>query len=452
MRRKGLVFFLFLIGLSIYSQDISGKWNGILKIQGTQLRIVFNIQKTDTGYVSTMDSPDQGAMGIPVAKTAYYNSILKIEMPDLGIKYQGSITAVGEFDGVFEQAGLSIPLKLSTENIEKEKVVRPQEPKKPYPYYCEEVKFKNKKDRIELAGTLTMPKKTGKFPAVVLISGSGPQNRDEELLDHKPFLILSDYLTKKGIAVLRFDDRGTAQSTGDFYSATTFDFVTDVEAAIQYLKNRKEIDKNKIGLIGHSEGGLIAPIVASKNKSVNFIVLMAGSMLRGDKQLLLQNNKILQALGISPEKIKEEQNLFKEAYKIILNEKLNDTELKESLTNWFKLKYPENYVKDLVDKFTNPWMVNFIRLDPKIYLQKVRCPILAINGSKDLQVPAKENLQVIKSVFGENKNITIKELENLNHLFQECNTGLPNEYAIIQQTISPKALEEIAEWVLKQIH
>lgn len=451
MKKTVILFFVILNSLSAISQDISGKWNGILNVQGTQLRLIFNISKTDKGYVSTMDSPDQGAKDIPVTKTSFHNSELVINITNLGIKYQGKINDAGDFKGVFKQAGLSIPLTLSTKHIEKEKVVRPQDPKKPYPYYSEDVKFENKKDKIELAGTLTLPKKNGNFPAVILISGSGPQNRNEELLNHKPFLILSDYLTRKGIAVLRFDDRGTAQSSGNFYNATTFDFVSDVEYAIKYLQSRKEIDKSKIGLIGHSEGGIIAPIIASKNHNIDFIVLLAGSMLRGDKQLLLQKSKIETQLGISQTKIDAEQNIFKKAYKMIVDKKLSDKELQDSLMNYFKLKYPENYANKLVKQLTHPWMITFLRTEPKNYLEKVSCPILALNGSKDLQVSAKENLQVIKTTFKQSKNITTKELENLNHLFQECNTGLPNEYGTISQTMSPIALSEIASWILKQV-
>ncbi len=216
MKKTLIILSLFLASLSIYSQDISGKWNGILKVQLTQLRVVFNITKTNSGYTATMDSPDQGAKGIPVSKISFDKSVLIIEVESIGAKYEGTLNDNGEFEGSFKQSGLSVPLMLSTKEPEKEKADRPQEPNKPYPYYCEDVKFKNDKDSIELAGTLTMPNKEGNFPAVILISGSGPQNRDEELLDHKPFLVLSDYLTKKGIAVLRFDDRGTAKSTGNF--------------------------------------------------------------------------------------------------------------------------------------------------------------------------------------------------------------------------------------------
>jgi hypothetical protein len=457
MKKTGLILFVLLTSLSIYAQDISGKWNGILKVQGTQLRLVFNITKTNNGYSSTMDSPDQGAKGIPVTTTSFDNSILKLEVSNAGIKYEGTLDKEGAFNGTFKQGGQSFPLILTKKKIEKEIVVRPQEPIKPYPYYSEEVKFENKKDKIELAGTLTLPKKNGEFPAVILITGSGPQNRDEELFGHKPFLVLSDFLTKNGIAVLRFDDRGTAKSTGDFKKATTFDFAKDVEYAIEYLQKRKEINKNKIGLIGHSEGGIIATIIASENKDIDFIVLMASSTLRGDKLLLLQKYKIETQMGVNKQLVDNNQQIFAGAYKIILNESLEKEVLSDTLSHYFLSKYgkalPENKKNALINQLTSTWMINFIRLDPAVYLEKVTCPILAINGNKDLQVPSKENLEVIENIFrkSENTKVKIKELEGLNHLFQECETGAPNEYATIEQTISPIALKEIMNWINIQV-
>jgi len=457
MKKTGLLLFAFLTSLSICAQDISGKWNGILKVQGTQLRLVFNISKTDKGYSSTMDSPDQGAKGIPVTSTNYENSILKLEVSNAGIQYEGTLDKNNAFVGTFKQGGQSFPLVLTKEGIEKEKVLRPQEPAKPYPYYSEEVKFENTKDKIVLAGTLTLPEKNGKFPAVILISGSGPQNRDEELFGHKPFLVLADHLTKNGIAVLRFDDRGTAKSTGDFKNATTFDFATDVKYAIKYLQTRKEINKNNIGLIGHSEGGIIAPLIASENKDIDFIVLMAGSTLRGDKLLLLQKYKIEAQMGINKQVIENNQQIFAGAYEIILNENFKKEVLPDTLSYYFISKYgktlPENQKSALINQLTSTWMINFIRLDPVVYLEKVTCPILAINGNKDLQVPSKENLEVIESIFkkSENTKVKIKDLEGLNHLFQECETGATSEYATIEQTISPIALKEILDWINIQV-
>ncbi|MFQ3181682.1 MAG: pimeloyl-ACP methyl ester carboxylesterase [Polaribacter sp.] len=457
MKKITLLLLTILSTLSMQGQDITGQWNGALKVQGIQLRLVFNVTKINSVLSSTMDSPDQGAMGIPTTTTSFENATLKITIANAKIEYEGTLGKDNSIVGTFKQGGQSFPMNLSKEIIEKEKLVRPQEPIKPYSYYSEDITFENKKAGIRLAGTLTLPKKEGVFPAVILISGSGPQNRDEELLGHKPFLVLSDFLTKNGIAVLRFDDRGTGKSSGDFKEATTFDFAKDVEYAIEYLQKRKEINKDKIGLIGHSEGGIIAPIIASENEDIDFIVLMAGSALRGDKLLLLQKYKIETQLGINRQLVENNQQIFAGAYEIILNQSIENELVSDTLSKYFTSKYgqalPEKQKTALINQLSSPWMLNFIRLDPVVYLSKVNCPVLAINGSKDIQVPPKENLTAIKnaSIKGGNINVTVKELPNLNHLFQECITGSPNEYAEIEQTIAPIALKEILNWIHLQV-
>ena len=455
---------IILMALASSAQDITGQWNGILKVGGMQLRIVFNITKTDNGYSSTMDSPDQGATGIPVTSATFENSILDLKVTNVGIEYEGEFKD-GFFMGTFRQGGQSLALDLKRDYIEKVKVVRPQEPVAPFTYYSEEVTFRNGKANIKLAGTLTLPQKEGNFPVVVLITGSGPQNRDEELMGHKPFLVLSDYLTRNGIAVLRYDDRGTAQSEGDFKTATSLDFASDVEAAISYLMTRKEINKKKIGLIGHSEGGLIAPMVASGSKDVNYIVLLAGPGIKGSQLLLLQQELIGRASGVSESDLQKSKEINSTAFDMVIKS-TNPEKLKSELTNYLTQKSKESpdsqkaaemsdsiMIKAQVDQITSPWMLYFLRYDPVPALEKVKCRVLALNGEKDLQVPPKQNLPAIKAavIKGGNSNVTSVELPDLNHLFQECTTGLPGEYAQIEQTFSPKALEEITRWIkLKQ--
>lgn len=458
-----ILLFTVLCSFSLMSQDISGQWNGTLNVHGTKLRVVFNITKTDDGYISTMDSPDQGAKGIPVSSTTFENSEIKFEIVNAGINYHGELKE-NEIVGVFKQSGMEFPLNLSREPIGKEAVKRPQEPSKPYPYYTEDVNFKNSKTDISLAGTLTLPTKDGNFPVVILITGSGPQNRDEEILGHKPFLVIADYLTRNGIAVLRYDDRGVGASTGDFNSATSADFATDVESAIVYLKTRKEINKKKIGLIGHSEGGLIAPIVASRSKDVSYIVLLAGPGIQGDKLLLLQQELIARVNGVSENDIKKSIQANAKLFEMVLNS--NDTqklkadltfEINEIMKHDTSATIPNGMTQDefvsmQVNQITTPWMQYFIKFNPAQTLEKVKCPVLAVNGSKDLQVPSKENLTAIKKALnkGGNKNVTTKEFPNLNHLFQETESGSPSEYATIEQTFSPLVLEEIAIWVKSQ--
>lgn len=456
---KPITLLTFLIYISTYGQDITGQWNGILSTQGIKLKVVFNIAKTENGYSATMDSPNQGAKGIPVTTTSFESSALKLTIANLGIEYEGMVEGT-TIIGNFKQAGQSFPMNLSRQEFEEEKIVRTQEPVKPYSYYSEDITFTNKKAGITLAGTLTLPKREGNYPALILISGSGPQNRNEEVSGHKPFLVLADHLTKHGIAVLRFDDRGVGESGGDFSMATSLDFAKDVEAAVTYLETRPEINKTKIGLIGHSEGGIIAPMVAATLKNIYCIILLAAPGIPGNELLLLQQERIGTASGISDTILKESITLHKGVFDIIMKSK-NQEKLKIKLADYLKQNSPSNTYQEInheklnsqIKQLTSPWMQYFIKHNPAKNLRKVKCPVLAINGQKDLQVPAKENLEAIRKALAKsgNKNSTLKELPNLNHLFQECNTGLPNEYGTIEQTFSPIALYILTDWISRQL-
>ena len=465
MDLRKIVFTLFtsIVCVAVSGQDIAGQWNGILKVQGIQLRLVFHIDKTDLGYTATMDSPDQGVNGIPVTTVSFEQANITLIIPSAKIEYDGVLGEDNSIVGTFRQAGQSFPLNLSKEIVEKEKLVRPQEPIKPYPYYEEEITFRNEKAGIDLAGTLTLPRKDGVYPVVILISGSGPQNRDEELLGHKPFLVLSDHLTRNGIAVLRYDDRGTAASKGDFAKATTVDFSNDAKAAVDYLLKRKEINHKQIGLIGHSEGGIVAPIVAANSKDVAFIVLMAGTGIPGDQLLLLQQELIGSASGVSEEELLKNKLFNRGAFDMVIHS-TDDDQLKKDLTEYIKkgfAEHPEEILQGMTaeenaamhaNQLVSPWMQYFIKYNPALILEKVKCPVLAINGEKDLQVPPKENLGPIAAALkkGGNKKVTIIELPGLNHLFQECTTGSPDEYAVIEQTMSPVAMAEILKWIQEQ--
>lgn len=464
MKTKILLFSLIMfLGNIAKAQDVTGDWNGVLKVGQSQLRLVFHITKAETGYTATMDSPDQGAKGIPMTKVTFENPKVVLELESAHINYTGTLVNPDSINGTFTQMGQVFPLNFTHKAIEKTETIRPQDPVKPYPYVSEDITFANPEAGITLAGTLTFPKKGGKYPAVVLITGSGPQNRNEEIMGHRPFLVLSDYLTRQGFAVLRFDDRGTYESKGNFAKATTFDFATDVESAVNYLRTRKEIDPAHIGLIGHSEGGIIAPIVASEDKKIDFIVLMAGTGIPGSKLLLLQQEAIGKASGMKEDDLEKMEIINKCIYQIV--DSINDpSELKTKLAEFLKkeakdipgMEIPsgsneDKIINQQVSLITSPWMLTFIRYNPATALEKVKCPVLAINGSKDLQVPADVNLPAIEKALkkGGNNKFTIKELPGLNHLFQECTTGLPKEYSEIQQTISPLALETMASWMKK---
>jgi hypothetical protein len=331
---------------------------------------------------------------------------------------------------------------------------RPQNPVKPYPYREEEVVYENKTADIQLGATLTIPPGNGPFPAVVLITGSGQQDRDESLLGHRPFLVLADYLTRKGIAVLRTDDRGIGKSGGDFAASTSADFATDAEAGLAYLKTRSEIDPQKLGLIGHSEGGMIAPMIAAQNKDVAFIVMMAGPGVPGDQLGTAQIEAILEASGKSHE---EAENAAAEAQKImeLATHEKEDAVIKEKLKELAAGKTPEEQRQmedQLLQIIKSPWLQYFLTYDPATAITKVKVPVLAINGEKDLQVLPWQNLPAIRKALeaGGNTNFELDQLPGLNHLFQTAATGAPSEYAEIEETISPLALEKISSWILNQ--
>jgi pimeloyl-ACP methyl ester carboxylesterase len=453
-----LVIFFSGAGLQVHADnDITGQWNGVLA--GANMRLVFHINKTGDGYTSTMDSPDQNAKGIPVATTRFDGSKLSLGLPALGATYEGEFKT-DSIEGTFRQSGMSFPLNLKRTPVELKPLARPQEPKPPFPYISEEVAFENKTVGITLAGTLTLPSAGNDFTAVILITGSGSQNRDEEIVGHKPFLVIADYLTRRGIAVLRCDDRGFGQSTGNSSTATTADFAEDVESAIAYLKTRKEINPRKIGLIGHSEGGVIAPMVAARSNDVAFIVMLAGTGIRGDAVLLLQQEILSRASGVSETLIAEQLKISSRVFERIVNAKeaVSPREIFDFMTGMktdIEAVVPEgatadDYIKSFVAQISNPWMQYFLRYDPAPALEKVKCPVLAVNGGRDLQVAAKENLAAISAALqkGGNKNVTVREYPGLNHLFQESKTGLPDEYGLIEQTFSPEVLKDIADWII----
>ena len=447
------------------ARGIEGIWEGKLQVSGSSLRIVFRITKTTEGNLTaTMDSPDQGITGIPVDKVILKDNNLSIEIKAIAGIYEGIINQdYSKIEGDWKQTGASFPLLLQKVGKAVE-ISRPQEPKKPFPYIEQEVNYENSEAGIVLAGTLTMPAEEGLFPAVILISGSGPQDRNETVFGHRPFLVLADYLTRQGIAVLRVDDRGVGESTGDFSQATSKDFASDVLVGIEYLKSREEVNSRQIGLIGHSEGGLIAPMVAVQSPDVEFIVLMAGPGLPGEDILYMQNELISKAAGMSEEKIDRNRYYNERLYSLIKEEE-NKGLLIEKATSIFDEYFAEltqeeknqignrdEYVDIQLQNMLSPWFKFFLTYDPRPTLSKVSCPVLAINGSKDLQVPPKENLEAIEEalIAGGNKNYLIKELSDLNHIFQTAETGSPDEYARIEETISPVTLELIGDWILEQ--
>jgi pimeloyl-ACP methyl ester carboxylesterase len=468
MPMKNLYYLRLLLSLLLLSsiafsqeQTVAGNWQGTLSIQSTNLRIVFRISKDDRGMRAKMDSPDQGAKDIPCDSVIINGTNVVIDMKSIGGAYAGTLTNDTTIDGKWTQGGMSLPLVLNRTDKPSE-IRRPQEPQPPYPYNEEEVSYVNAAAGDTLAGTLTTPKSGGPLAAVLLITGSGPQNRNEALMGHKPFLVLADYLTRQGIAVLRVDDRGIGKSTGNFAAATTEDFASDALAGVQYLKTRKEINPGKIGLIGHSEGGIIAPMVAAESKDVAFIVLMAGTGVTGEKISLLQSELINKANGIADETIKKESRMNLNIFNVVKQER--DTaivakKIKALIENTRKfmtdkekqdLGLVDAAIPQIIKSVNSPWFRFFLSYDPQTALKQIDCPVLAINGEKDLQVPFDQNLPKIEEALknGNNTHRTIKKLPGLNHLFQACESGSPAEYAKIEETISPLALKTMGDWIL----
>ena len=391
---------------------LKGSWSGKLKVGAMSLTLVLHLEEAD-GYVkASLDSPDQGAKGISAYKEYLSDDSVAVKVESIGATYRAKLKD-GKLDGTFSQMGMKIPLVL-TKGVPE--VKRPQEPKAPYPYETEEVTFKNEADGATLAGTLTWPvgydKNTKKKPMVLLfVSGSGQQNRDEELMNHKPFLVIADYLARNGIATLRYDDRATGKSVGgDVKNATSEDFARDAAAGIEFLRSKKTF--SKVGILGHSEGGTIAFMLGGQQK-VDFIVSLAGPTVKGDTLLAAQSNRILSLSGMP--------------------------------ANMTVEKYRQTATSAKI-----PWLDWFNDYDPSDNIRKTRCPVFALNGDRDCQVISSLCLPALKVLLPSSKKHLIKEYPELNHLFQHCTTGLPDEYGQIEETISLEVLSDIAGWIKQQ--
>jgi pimeloyl-ACP methyl ester carboxylesterase len=442
---------------------LEGVWQGALEVppSGFKLRIVFRVTVEDDGSLSgLMDSPDQGAYGITVDRVSLDGDAVRFEVDVAAGSYDGTLSEDGTtIDGEWKQGGLALPLALE-HGDEVPAPVRPQEPNEPFPYVSEDVEYRNDAAGVTFAGTLTLPREGGPFTAAILISGSGPQDRDEFILGHRPFLVLADHLTRNGIAVLRVDDRGVGGSTGDIATATTEDFAGDVLSGVEYLKGRPEIDPARVGLIGHSEGGIIAPMVAAPSGDVAFIVLLAAPGMVGEDLLYLQARRIAEAGGVDADVVEENRAIQAEIFSI-LKEDIDDAEMQAKLTTVFREAYealpeeqrgaldPDEYFRMKVASVQNPWFRFFLTYDPLPALRQVRCPVLAITGENDLQAPPDPNLALIGEALNEagNECVTIMELPGLNHLFQTSETGAPSEYGQIEETMSPLLLGAVADWI-----
>ncbi|MGE5175362.1 MAG: alpha/beta hydrolase family protein [Hyphomicrobiales bacterium] len=440
--------------------EIAGTWEG--KLQGA-LRLVLHVERAEDGSLrASMDSPDQGAMGLEIDAIAFAGDSLTFELRKIGGSYAGAMNAAGdEIAGEWRQGGIRLPLSLHPQGAEAAPR-RPQEPKAPFPYRAIDVSFENSDaPGVTIAGTLTVPEGKGPFPCAVLLTGSGPEDRDETIFGHKPFWVLADHLSRHGIAVLRTDDRGVGKSTGAFGLATSADFASDARAVVAFLRTRREIDRKRIGLIGHSEGGLLAPMVASTDRDVAFLVLLAAPGVPGDSILVEQAYLVSRSVGADEETALAQRDVQQRilataggtadsaaiaaGIRAVLEQQLASLppERRGSVGDL------DEFVSGRVAMLRSPWMQFFLHYDPRPALEKVRCPVLALNGGKDTQVLSIQNLPRIRSALtaGGNRDATTEELPGLNHLFQTCATGSVAEYATIEETMAPAALDRITSWI-----
>ncbi|MDB5733864.1 MAG: alpha/beta hydrolase [Alphaproteobacteria bacterium] len=447
----GLLLMLSLPAAAQVS-GLDGDWDGALPVAGgVRLRLSLHVESHDTMTAATLISLDQGNARIPATITRDGDTV-SLDMPAVHAGFKGTLSKDGKsLDGTWTQV-TATPLSFTRRAAGATGPAtrrRPQEPKPPFPYHSEAVTFAGP-GSVTLAGTLTMPDGAGPFPAVVLVQGSGPHDRDETLMGHKPFLVLADALTRRSIAVLRTDKRGVGKSTGDYAGATSNDFAADADASVAYLKSLKSINAKKIGLIGHSEGGLIAPMVAAKDRSVAFIVLLAGPGLKGANIMRMQRRLIGQAMGATPQALDQSEAMAEKLSNIAIAAKDSDTARMQMMDTLSAAGVPTERAIATAGQLSAPWFRFFLSYDPVPTLKQVTCPVLALNGSLDLQVPPKEDLAAIKAALVGNRDVTVEELPGLNHLFQTAKTGAPGEYGEIEETMSPAALAVVGDWIVQR--
>lgn len=451
---------------STIEEKIVGTWTGTLAFGGNSLRTVVHVARDGAGKLTaTMDSPDQGAVGIPVERIGVDGGRLVLEVKSVQGRYEGRIdAAVKEIAGTWTQRGFTLPLTFRRSTGPTARA-RPQEPRPPFPYKAEDVTYPSAGSGVTLAATLTLPPGKGPFPGVMLVAGSGPQTRDEVVSGHKVFMVVADYLTRRGIAVLRADKRGIGKSTGNAATARIPDYALDAAGGVDYLKRRKEIDPRRIGILGHSEGAMVAPIVAGRLRSrdVRFVILLAGPAVRGRDLLLRQSELIARAEGVPSGQRQKAAALNAKLYDLAVREKDEKKAYKQmrglidayvaSLPAADRAEVQASLGDGQLKMLLSPWMRYFLAYDPSVALRTVRCSVLALFGSKDLQVPPGQNLSAARAALdaGGNRDATIRELPHLNHIFQHSRTGSPSEYGSLPETFSREALEIVTRWIEKRV-
>jgi hypothetical protein len=446
--------FLLCIAAAAWAQTagIEGTWQGTLEEGSVKLRLAVHVRRGPGGqYNSTLDSIDQDATGIPIQTTTFSGNRLHLDLPALGATYDGMLSADGSrISGSFTQ---NAPLPLTWTRVEPAgALARPQNPRPPFPYDVVDVSYANKAGGVKLTGTLTRPRGKGRFPVALLITGSGPEDRDYTIAGHKPFWVIADYLTRRGIAILRMDDRGVGGSTGDSMIATLGDQAGDVLAGVEYLKGRADIDPRHIGVIGHSEGGIIGPVAALRSPSISFVIILAGPGVPGIQVLPLQEELILRAAGASEATIARNRAASDLIVEVIQSEPDNRVALAKIRAKLGAMgnPMPDADIQAQIAMLRVPETQSMLVYDPAQALRKLTVPVLALGGSRDIQVPASQNLPAISAALAAagNRDFTVKELPGLNHFFQTCRQCTIQEYSSIEETFSPAALEIIGDWLV----
>jgi hypothetical protein len=473
-----LYLFAILFGATAQAQQnkFIGTWEGKIEA-GVSLRIAFHFSYDSTGkFIATMDSPDQSAFGLPTDEAHTANDSVFTGIKKYQVSVRGKLTSDSTIDGIFKQtAGVPLHLKKVSKVTT---AVRKQTPIPPFNYTVEDVSFPSANKSVQIGATLTAPKndpnkryiKAPVYPAILLVTGSGPQDRDETMMGHKPFAVIADYLTKKGFIVLRMDDRGIGKSTGNFTGATSADFADDLTGALDFVKKLKNADTTRIGILGHSEGGMIAPLVASRRKDIDFLILLAAPGVKIIDLMATQNTEVLLSSGIGKEAAGEYRSLYKTITMAIVNSTDSvaaNVAATNALDQWMTGETPavlaalgldteahrKQYVHSLAYALSGPWFKYFLNFDPQPGLRKLQTKVLALNGDKDIQVVSTQNLAGIEAALKKSRSpkYDVMELPGLNHLFQHCIKCTTREYGALEETISPEVLDIIGNWLVKNV-
>lgn len=452
MRSIFLLLFLVVQSCISIGQTFEGNWKGELMIQGQVLPLLFEIQKDKTNWSAFMISPAQSNTKFPVTTISVREDSIFIDVRNIGLSYHG-VKKGDIIEGKFKQGAFETTMNLSKYgNLEKpiSALVRSQVVSPPYSYDTLAVRIRNDFDNITLAGTLTFPKKKGQYPAVLLLTGSGPQNRDEELFGHKPFRILADYLTRNGIVVLRVDDRGVAESTGNFENSTIENFSKDAISAFNYLKKMPQVDKRRVGIIGHSEGALIAELLAGQHlPDLGFIGLLAGPSFSIDKMMVEQLYAVGKAAGISESELSKARVINTRNFEIVKSELPTAEAYQQLVDNMLKtgIRADNKQMERELLTMLAPAYRYFMRIEPEKYIENITIPVFAAFGTLDVQVPSDLNVKSLHNHLPKNTQTVLKEYDGMNHLFQKAETGQLSEYAKIEETINPQVMKDLATWI-----